>query len=162
MNELMTRTDLREIVMDEVLPYPVDAVWRVLTTGELMGRWMMKPTGFAPEVGNRFTFQTTPAGAWDGTIHCEVLEVVSRERFSFAWRGGDAGNIGYGSKLDTIVSWTLSESAGATRLVLRHSGFELPRNETAYTNMGKGWKVCLERVSGIVEAEDGTGTVAGA
>lgn len=152
MNEQALDTRLRDILIDELLPHRPEAVWRVLTTGELMGRWMMKPTGFALEVGNRFTFQTTPAGAWDGTIRCEVLEVVPLKRFSFAWRGGDEANIGYGSKLDTIVTWTLSESEGGTRLVLRHSGFELPRNETAYTNMGKGWKVCLERVSGIIGA----------
>lgn len=155
MNELLATSETRAIVLEEFLPYPPATVWRLLTSPDLMGRWLMKPTGFAPEVGNRFTYQTTPAGAWDGTIQCEVLEVVPCERFSYAWRGGDAANSGYGSKLDTIVSWTLSESGGGTRLVLRHSGFELPRNETAYTNMGKGWKVCLERVSGLA-AEDAT------
>ena len=57
----------RQIVVDEVFPHTSDVVWRTLTTPELMGRWLkMAPTGFAPVVGTRFTYQTTPAGEWDG------------------------------------------------------------------------------------------------
>jgi len=48
----------------------------------------MAPKGFEPVAGSHFTFQTTPAGEWDGTIHCEVLEVVPNERLSYAWKGG--------------------------------------------------------------------------
>ena len=154
MNEVAPIHQTREIVVDEVFPHSRGVLWNVLTTGALMARWMMEPKGFAPVVGTRFTFQTTPAGAWDGTIHCEVLEVKPLERFSFSWKGGDAANAGYGSKLNTVVSWTLSDSAGGTRLQLRHSGFELPGNDTAYANLGKGWKVCMERVSGIAGEQE--------
>ena len=42
-----------------------------------MGRWLMAPAGFEPVKGKHFTYQTTPAGAWDGTIHCQVLEVIA-------------------------------------------------------------------------------------
>ena len=76
------------------------------------------------------------------------------ERFSYSWTCGDSANSGYGSKLNTVVSWTLSDSEGGTRLQLRHSGFELPRNDTAYVNLGKGWKVCMERVSGIAGEQE--------
>jgi len=144
----------REILLDEVFPHSRKALWTVLTTGELIARWMMEPKGFATDVGTRFTFQTTPAGAWDGTIHCEVLEMKPFERFSYSWKGGDAENSGYGTKLDTVVSWTLSDSEGGTRLQLRHSGFELPRNDTAFINLGKGWKVCMDRVSGIAGEQE--------
>jgi hypothetical protein len=34
----------------------------------------MKSAGSEPANGVRFTLQTTPAGAWDGVIHCEVLD----------------------------------------------------------------------------------------
>lgn len=98
----------RSIVIDEVFPHAPEVIWRALTTGELIGRWLMVPSGFAPVVGNRFTFRTTSAGAWDGTIHCEVLEVVPAERFAFAWKGGHEGNVGYGSRLDTVVTFTLA------------------------------------------------------
>jgi uncharacterized protein YndB with AHSA1/START domain len=46
-----------------------------------MSRWLrMEPIGFEATTGNRFTYQTTPAGEWDGVIHCQVLEVTPNER----------------------------------------------------------------------------------
>ena len=51
----------------------------------------MTPTGFEPVKGKRFTFQTTPGGAWDGVIHCEVLEVIPNERLVFSWKSGNEG-----------------------------------------------------------------------
>jgi uncharacterized protein YndB with AHSA1/START domain len=157
MMDAINKHATHDIALDEVFPHAPAVLWKVLTSGELIARWMMEPTGFAPIVGTKFTFQTTPAGAWDGKIRCEVLEVKPNERFSYTWRGGDEGNSGYGSKLDTIVSWQLSEVEGGTRLKLVHSGFVAPVNDTAYQNLGKGWKVCLERVAGIATEQDTSG-----
>ncbi|GAH39864.1 unnamed protein product, partial [marine sediment metagenome] len=122
-------------MVDEVFPHAPETIWKALTNGELIARWMMSPTGFAPVEGMRFTFQTTPAGAWDGTIHCQVLHVVQNERFAYAWRGGHESNAGYGSPLDTVVTFTLTKVQGGTRLRLVHSGFVLPTNDTAFKNM---------------------------
>ena len=146
--------DTRSIVVDEVFPHKAEVIWKAITTGDLIGRWMMKPSGFAPVKGNRFTFQTTPAGAWDGTIRCEVLEVEPLQRFSYAWRGGDEGNTGYGSKLDTTVTFTLTRVQTGTRLRVEHSGFVLPKNDTAYTNMGKGWVKCVENLAGVANEQN--------
>src|SRR3712207_262972 len=105
MNHVALKPSTQSIVVDEVFPHAPEAIWKVLTTGDLIGKWLMVPTGFQPVTGNRFTFQTTPAGAWDGVIHCEVLEVVPVERLAFAWRGGHESNVGYGSRLDTVVTF---------------------------------------------------------
>jgi uncharacterized protein YndB with AHSA1/START domain len=153
MNNLAVKPATTSIVIDEVFPHRAEVLWRAITNGDLMGRWMMKPNGFEPVVGNRFTFQTTPAGKWDGTIRCEVLEVVPLERFAFAWRGGDEANVGYGSKLDTVVTFTLKRVQTGTRLRMEHSGFVLPKNDTAYTNMGKGWIKCVETLGTVAEEQ---------
>jgi uncharacterized protein YndB with AHSA1/START domain len=106
-----------------------------------MARWLPMPlAGFEAVKGKHFTYKTTPAGEWDGTIQCEVLEVIPNERFVYSWKGGDESNIGYGSRLDTVVTFTLSKAQGGTRLRLVHSGFVMPKNETAYTGMSGGWK----------------------
>lgn len=152
----MTATDLDtegQIVLDEVLPHGADLIWKALTDGALMGRWLMPPTGFAAVVGQVFTFQTKPAGAWDGTIRCKVLEVQPNRRLAYEWKGGDAANEGYGSKLDTIVSFTLTPVPEGTRLQLVHSGFVLPRNETARKNMGEGWVTVVGRLGQAVAGE---------
>lgn len=146
MTEAEPDTETHDIVVDETLPREASAIWRVLTTGDLIARWLMPIAGFEPKVGNRFTFKTTPAGEWDGTIRCEVLEVVPNRRFSYSWKGGHAANIGYGSPLDTVVTWTLEPVEGGTRIRLVHSGFVLPRNETAVQNMSKGWKSIVPKL----------------
>ncbi len=134
------KSHTQEIVVEEVFPHPPAKVWKALTDGGMMGRWLMAPTGFEPVVGNRFTMQTTPGGAWDGVIHCRVLEVKPNERFAYAWKGGHAGNVGYGAPLDTVVTFTLAGVEAGTRVRLVHSGFVTPRNDIAYKGMSDGWK----------------------
>lgn len=153
-SKLQTREMAQEIVVDEVFPHTPELIWKTLTSGELMSRWLMTPTGFEAVEGKRFTYQTTAAGAWDGVIHCEVLEVVPNQRLAYAWRGGDEGNVGYGSRLDTVVTFTLSRVGDGTRLRLVHSGFVLPRNEIAFNNMGGGWKKVVPRIGALAGEQD--------
>ncbi|MEJ0066688.1 MAG: SRPBCC domain-containing protein [Caulobacteraceae bacterium] len=87
-------------------------------------------------------------------IHCRVLEATPNERLVYAWEGGHDGNVGYGARLDTIVTLTLSKVAGGTRLRLVHSGFELPKNDTAFRNMSDGWLKVLQRVDAIAAEQD--------
>ena len=155
MNDATIMTDSREIVVDEVFPHAREMVWKTLTTPEMMGRWlMMMPTGFAPTKGKRFTYQTTPAGEWDGVIHCQVLEAMPNQRLVYAWKGGDEGNVGYGSRLDTVVTWILSRVENGTRLRLVHSGFVLPKNDTAFKNMSEGWKKVVRNLDTIAAEQD--------
>jgi uncharacterized protein YndB with AHSA1/START domain len=154
----MTAADLkletRDIVVDEVFPHAAETIWKTLTTAELIGRWLMQPAGFEATEGKAFTFQTTAAGAWDGTIHCQVLEVVPNRRLSYAWKGGVEGNTGYGSRLDTVVTWSLTPVEAGTRVRLVHSGFVTPKNDTAYKNMSDGWKKVVQNIGAIVDGKD--------
>jgi len=154
MTDVATKSDIQAIVVDEIFPHSPETIWKTLTTGELIARWMMAPTGFEPVEGNCFTFQTRPAGAWDGTIRCRVLVVIPTERFSYSWKGGDETNVGYGSRLDTVVTWSLIPVAGGTHVRLVHSGFVTPKNDTAFKNMSEGWKTLIGRLGGFTETED--------
>jgi uncharacterized protein YndB with AHSA1/START domain len=162
MNEAALKSDtqaavqeiVQDLVVDEMFPHAPEVIWKTLTSGELMGRWLMVPTGFEPVKGKRFTYQTTAAGAWDGVIHCEVLEVIPNQCLAYAWKGGHESNAGYGSRLDTVVTFTLSKVENGTRLRLVHSGFVLPRNGIAFTNMGGGWKKVVPRIGVIAGEQD--------
>jgi uncharacterized protein YndB with AHSA1/START domain len=155
MNQAALKPDTRDIVVDEVFPHAPETIWKTLTTSELIGRWLrMAPAGFEAVKGRRFTMQTTPAGAWDGVIHCEVLEATPCERLVYTWQGGHEGNVGYGSRLDTVVTWTLARVEAGTRLRVVHSGFVLPDNDTAFRNMGEGWKKVVPDI-GAIAAEQG-------
>ncbi len=155
MNKPALKFETHDIVVDEVFPHAPETVWKALTTGELIARWLMPAEGFEPVEGNRFTYKTTPAGAWDGTIHCEVLEVAPNERLVYSWKGGHEANVGYGSKLETVVTWTLSRLENRTRVRVVHSGFVLPKNETAYRNMSDGWTKVVRNLNAIA-AEQGS------
>jgi uncharacterized protein YndB with AHSA1/START domain len=155
MNEAARKFDTQDIVVEEVFPHAPEMIWKTLTTGELMGRWLhMAPTGFEPVKGKHFTYQTTPAGAWDGVIHCQVLEAVPNQRLAYAWKGGHEANVGYGSRLDTVVTFTLSRVEAGTRLRVVHSGFVLPQNEVAFKNMGGGWKKVVPTIGAIAAEQD--------
>jgi uncharacterized protein YndB with AHSA1/START domain len=149
MTEAATKFDTQDIVVEEVFPNAPETIWKTLTSGELIDRWLMKSMGFEPVKGARFTLQTTPAGAWDGVIHCRVLEVVHNERLSYSWQGGHDGNAQYGSRLDTIVTWTLAKVDGGTRLRLVHSGFVLPKNVATFRNLSEGWKKVIAKLVSI-------------
>jgi uncharacterized protein YndB with AHSA1/START domain len=148
-NDAALKTDTQEIVVDEVFPHVPEMIWKALTNGELIGRWIMVPSGFEAVKGTRFTFQTTPGGAWDGVIHCQVLEVVPNERLAYAWKGGNIANVGYGAPLNTVVTWTLSRVASGTRLRLVHSGFLAPTNDLAFKTMSGGWTKVVRKLGAV-------------
>lgn len=84
MSEAALKSATQDIQVEQVFPHAPETIWRAMTSGELIARWMMAPTGFEPVKGKRFTFKTSPAGAWDGTIECEVLEAVPNQRLVYA------------------------------------------------------------------------------
>ncbi|UWU66641.1 SRPBCC domain-containing protein [Bradyrhizobium sp. NC92] len=149
MSAAALKADTRDIVIDEVFPHTAETIWKALTSAQLIGRWLMQPTGFEAVEGKAFTFQTTPGGKWDGVIHCRVLEVVTLRRLVYAWKGGDERNTGYGAPLDTVVTWSLTPVEAGTRIRLVHAGFVLPRNESAYTVMSGGWKKVVRKLDEI-------------
>ena len=153
MNDAALKTETQQIVVEEVFPHAPQTIWRALTSGDLIARWLMSPTGFEPVQGNRFTYQTKPAGAWDGVIDCEVLEARPNERLAYAWKGGDEGNLGYGSRLNTVVTWTLAKVENGTSVRLVHSGFVTPKNDTAFKNMSEGWKTVVPRLRAIADEQ---------
>lgn len=146
----MTDPQTRSITVEQEFPHAPALVWRAISDGALMAKWIMPPLGFAAIVGQAFTFQTRAAGAWDGTIQCRVTEVIPLQRLSYTWSGGDAGNVGYGSLLRTTVTLTLTATPTGTRLRVDHAGFALPVNDFAYQNMSGGWTTVLGRIESLV------------
>ncbi|MGK5741648.1 SRPBCC family protein [Micromonospora sp. URMC 103] len=122
------------VSVDQFLPHPPAKVWRALTDPDLIARWLM-PTDFVPVVGHRFTFRTTPRPdrGFDGTVHCEVLDLDPPHRLRWSWRGGG---------LDTVVAWTLVAEGRGTRLLLEHSGFDPddPLQRRTRDLLGGGWR----------------------
>ncbi len=85
-----------------------------MTTSDIAdAKWLM-PNDFVAAVGHRFNFRTRPIGDWDGVVHCEVLDCDPPRLLRYSWKGGADTNPEYGSKLDSVVTWTLTPVEGGT------------------------------------------------
>jgi uncharacterized protein YndB with AHSA1/START domain len=153
----MTRTaaieETKTIVVEYEIKRPPAAVWRALTEPHLLARWLME-NDIRAEVGHRFTFRAPPVAGWDGVVQCQVLEVDAPRRLRYSWRGGSDDRQGYGERIDTTVTWTLTATeGGGTLLRLEHAGFT-EKNAFAYENLAKGWRGKLAaRIEGILNGD---------
>ncbi|MDR3681013.1 MAG: SRPBCC domain-containing protein [Flavipsychrobacter sp.] len=126
----------RDIELTWFYPYPAAMVWQCLTEGDLIAEWLMK-NDFKPVVGHKFTFTAKPVPGWNGTVFCEVVEIIPLQKISFTWRGGpEAGVI----TMDTKVTWTLNEKENGTELILEHTGFSGLKNFFTSFILENGWK----------------------
>lgn len=114
-----------------------EVVWEYLTNAALLAQWLM-PNDFKPIVGHRFQFRAKPKFplGFDGTIYCEVLEIVPCRKLVYSWKGGLSKE---NPSLDSIVAWTLTPTGSGTVLTLEHTGFKGIKNYLAYVIMNKGW-----------------------
>ena len=140
---------MRDIKVEAILPHAPEIVWKALTTSEAIARWLM-PNDFSLIMGKRFNFRTKPMGNWDGVVDCEVLEIVTNRKLAYSWVGGSKDNAQYGSKLDSIVTWTLTPVDGGTRLSMVHSGFRSPDNDFAFGLMSPGWGRIVESMGRLI------------
>lgn len=126
-----------EVRVEDFIPHPPAAVWRALTTPELLEQWLM-PNDFAPVVGHRFHFRAEPIPAtrFSGLIACEVLEIREPELLVISW-ADDSGE----NDMATTVTFRLEAHDGGTRLGIVQAGYRAdhPGDQMARTIMGGGW-----------------------
>lgn len=126
----------KQIVLERVYPYPIEQVWKAISTAEALSQWLM-PTDFVLEIGRAFTFQTKPQPGFDGKVHGRVLHFEPLKTLTYTWQGGPM-------KKPTTVKFELTAIPEGTRLTFTHSGFEGFIN--AYIVrfiLKKGWKDLL-------------------
>jgi uncharacterized protein YndB with AHSA1/START domain len=133
-----------------VYPHPVDRVWAALTSSEALAAWLM-PNDFRPVIGHRFTFRTSPAPGFDGIVRCEVLELDPPKRMVWSWAGGN---------IDTTVTFTLEETAGAqTRLRMHQVGFHGLGAQLTRRILAGGYpRILGERLPAYLDQRAGTAT----
>ena len=127
--------------LDRDLRHPPEKVWRALTQAPLIADWLMQ-SDFVAEVGHRFSFKSQPNPQWDGIINAEVLAVEPHSRLAYSW-----GSMG----LETVVTWTLTPSAGGTHLRMEQAGFPDDKGPY-YQGATYGWTMFLGKLEGVLEA----------
>ncbi|GGL70186.1 SRPBCC family protein [Wenxinia marina] len=132
-----TAPDIRTVVIERDLAHPPERVWRALTQPALMAEWLMK-SDFAPEVGHGFTFE----GDW-GAVDGRVLEVETGRRLRYTWEA---------MGLESVVTWTLTETEGGTRLRMEQTGFR-PDQTQAFHGARYGWTNFLDQLQTLLDTE---------
>jgi uncharacterized protein YndB with AHSA1/START domain len=133
----------RTLVIEKEFPHPPQKVWRAITEGPLIDRWLLK-NDFQPVVGHRFKFHSPAVPQWDGVIDCEVLTVEPPSRLAYSW-----STLG----LESTVTWTLTPSTSGTKVRMEHSGFR-PDQEHAYKGANYGWQGFLAKLEQTVAGLD--------
>jgi uncharacterized protein YndB with AHSA1/START domain len=111
---------------------PAEAVFSALIKPEELNRWIASQATVEPEVGGRYDF------GWKGGGPVKILELVPNQKLATLWP----------EETETVVTWTLAESRGKTRLILVHSGFA-PGQRT--DGLQSGWLNFMNWIKSLVE-----------
>jgi uncharacterized protein YndB with AHSA1/START domain len=137
----ITSTDRIEKLVN--LDVPRSRVWRALTDVKQFNAWFGSAlTGvFVPgaEVSGNLTFKN-----YEHVTMTIWIETMEPERFfSFRWHPyAIEPGVDYSSEPTTLVSFTLEDSAGGTKLTIVESGFDaIPesRRAKAFSMNSAGW-----------------------
>jgi uncharacterized protein YndB with AHSA1/START domain len=133
--------ETKSIVVERLIPHPAEKIWRALTQSPLIAEWLMQ-NDFQPVVGHRFQFRAQPVPGWNGVTDCEVLAIEPPARLVYSWGAESSGG------LYTIVTWTLTPTAGGVLVRMEQSGFR-PQDERGYQGMSGGWPRILGRLEDV-------------
>ena len=141
----------RVLVLTRLLNAPRELVFQVWSQPEHLAKWWGPKDFCLPSCEQDFR----PGGAYkfcmrapDGTDHWVwgvYQEIVRPERIVFTWeRDAATGHPVSGS----VVTVTLVEENGQTKLTLSHALFETTADRNAHQG---GWTECLTRLAEFVE-----------
>jgi uncharacterized protein YndB with AHSA1/START domain len=137
----MTETQMRSVVVEREIGHPPEKLWRALTQPHLIAEWLMK-NDFAPTVGHKFNL----TGEWGGVLDCEVLEVDPPRTLAYTW---DFANDDPAFALKSVVTFTLTPTAGGTHLRMEQAGFR-PTQKQAFGGAMLGWRKFFDNLEGVL------------
>ena len=136
-----TSSQTRSAVVEREFPHPPEKLWRALTQPHLIEDWLMK-NDFAPKVGHRFQLK----GEWGGVLDCEVLTIEAGRTLAYRW---DFAHEDPAYALESVVTLTLTPTAGGTHLRMEQAGFR-PDQKQAYGGAHAGWKTFFDKLDGLL------------
>ena len=129
-----TASETLTVTVERDFPHPPAKLWRALIEPHLIEEWLMK-NDFKPSVGHRFSL----SGDW-GAASCEVLEIEPEKTLSYTWNA---------MGLESVVTFTLTKSAGGTHLRMDQAGFR-PDQQQAYHGAQWGWNKFLGNLETVL------------
>jgi uncharacterized protein YndB with AHSA1/START domain len=133
-------TDTRTFEHSLTVNAPRDRVFRALTDADDLKRWWITDGISEPRTGGRFRYEWKMADPSNDHVQEGAYdEVVDGERVALPW-SGPAG--------DSRVTFTLSDSDGATQVSLVHAGITA---EDSYERYAQGWQGFLANLKSVLE-----------
>ncbi|MBZ0286887.1 MAG: SRPBCC domain-containing protein [Anaerolineae bacterium] len=113
---------------------PASTVFAILIQPEHLNRWIASNASVEPVKDGAYSF------GWAVDSPMKILEIEPDQKLSYSWSPmpGESG---------TVVTWTLEESGGKTRLTLVHSGFAPDQHPGEYA----GWRNYQNWVRSLAE-----------
>lgn len=143
---IIDKTDgaqIETIAFEIELRHAPAKVWRALTEPALLAKWLLPVFEWKLEPGAAFRFQTQAYPGWDGSVQCELREVVRERALSYTWRAID---------VDTVVSFALEPTERGTRLTITQRGFAATQKQ-ASGGARYGWKMMGARLVALLDEE---------
>ena len=142
-----------------ILDAPRSRVWRALTDVTQFNAWfgVELQTPFVPgaAVSGKLTFK----GYDHLTLQIRIETMEPERHFSFRWHPFAIDpNVDYSAEPTTLVSFTLEDADGGTRLTITESGFDaIPasRRAAAFSSNSAGWDAQAKNIQKLL-AEDAT------
>lgn len=135
-----SQTDAVSFEID--LAHPPEKVWRALTEPDLLAEWLLPVIDLRLAPGAEFTFKTQPHPDWDGSVRCRFVEIERHRTLSYTWTVGEMA-------LDTLVTFTLTPTAGGTRLSIVQSGFRSDQKQN-FGGARYGWRLMGGRLADLL------------
>ena len=132
--------ELRTVTIERDFAHAPQKLWRALTQPHLISEWLMD-NDFAPEVGHRFKLR----GEWGGVLDCEVLLIEPETSLSYTW---DFNSDDPAYALKSVVTFTLTPTAGGARLRMEQSGFR-PDQKQAFGGARIGWAQFFDKLDKV-------------
>ena len=130
--DITSRSQTQAIAFEFDLRHPPEKVWRALTEPALLAEWLLPAIDLKLEPGAAFIFKTQPYPGWDGTVHCQFVEIEPLRKLSYTWV--------VANMIDTVVTFTLTPTPSGTRLSLVQSGFREDQKQN-FGGARYGWKM---------------------
>lgn len=134
-----------------ILKAPRSRVWRAISDRSEFGSWFR--VAFPPgtfTAGETVTGKITYPGYEHMTMDIDLVDVEPEHRLSYRWHpySGEE-NPDYSSEPKTLVTFTLEDVEGGTKLTVVESGFDqipLHRRDKAFRGNESGWAEQMQNI----------------
>lgn len=140
---------MKLIKKEIVLAAPPARVWQHITDPKKIAGWLM-PNNFEAEVGREFSMTCNE----QGPITCVVKEIIPKQRLVYSFKSAV-------TRIETLVTLTLTKEGENTRLTLIHSGwYRLPPDQQNVSGQFEdGWGGFLRALAQQVASSTAPGRV---